>query len=365
MKIRVQAPGKLIWLGEYAVLEGAPAVVTAIDRFARVEVFEKPVNEGKPANSVTSEVLEIFEQGFDLEGTRVSWPPTCSPGNRKTLKFFEATLTRGLENLHELGFELAPSHFNLNTANFFLGRSGLKLGFGSSAALSVAVLGALLAAAGQDLRDPDNQLLIFQSSREAHNHAQGKLGSGIDIGASTFGGLLQYQLVQNTLTTPVMIEQFSFPRDLTPLYIWTGHSASTTEMVRQVNSFRNGNPQAFDTLMKNMFELGENGCRSLASGDVSAFLEIAEDYGTAMDLLGQKSGADIFSPPHQRLREIARTFSAAYKPSGAGGGDLGIAFARDPEQISALTLAINNAGFDIIELKHVSEGVHLQQEEEN
>ena len=38
MKVRATAPGKLVVLGEYAVLAGAPALVLAVDRRCRVDL---------------------------------------------------------------------------------------------------------------------------------------------------------------------------------------------------------------------------------------------------------------------------------------------------------------------------------------
>ncbi len=43
--IKTTAPGKLILIGEYVVLEGAPALVCAVDRYAEVMLVEK---EGGP-----------------------------------------------------------------------------------------------------------------------------------------------------------------------------------------------------------------------------------------------------------------------------------------------------------------------------
>ncbi len=38
MAVFAEAPGKLVILGEYAVLTGAPALVLAIDRYCRAEI---------------------------------------------------------------------------------------------------------------------------------------------------------------------------------------------------------------------------------------------------------------------------------------------------------------------------------------
>ena len=44
MSIRVKVPGKLILLGEYAVLDGADALVASIDRYVIAEI--SPSNNG-------------------------------------------------------------------------------------------------------------------------------------------------------------------------------------------------------------------------------------------------------------------------------------------------------------------------------
>ena len=44
MRVKVSAPGKMVLLGEYAVLVGAPAAVTAVNRRARVELAPSASN---------------------------------------------------------------------------------------------------------------------------------------------------------------------------------------------------------------------------------------------------------------------------------------------------------------------------------
>src|SRR5690606_21597860 len=65
---------------------------------------------------------------------------------------------------------------------------GHKLGLGSSAAVATALAAALAAAGG--IR-PDRELL-FDLASSAHRTAQGGTGSGGDVAASVYGGLLFY-----------------------------------------------------------------------------------------------------------------------------------------------------------------------------
>ena len=51
--MRARAPGKIVMSGAYAVLEGAPAIVTAVDRYVLADA-------GRPAEFVTPEVREAW-----------------------------------------------------------------------------------------------------------------------------------------------------------------------------------------------------------------------------------------------------------------------------------------------------------------
>ena len=65
----------------------------------------------------------------------------------------------------------------------FFGPNGRKLGFGSSAAVTVALTSLLCA----DPQTPDEDILNLAVA--AHRHAQGGRGSGYDVATSLFGGV--------------------------------------------------------------------------------------------------------------------------------------------------------------------------------
>ena len=116
------APGKLLLLGEYAVLDGAPAAVVAVDRRARATL--RPI-DGAHA-WVHAPDLEASAQ---LDLARCAW--------------LDARAGRRLELVRrcvdvvaaEVGHALAPFELTLDSAAF-VGESG-KLGLGSSAAVCV------------------------------------------------------------------------------------------------------------------------------------------------------------------------------------------------------------------------------------
>ena len=75
----------------------------------------------------------------------------------------------------------------------------IKLGLGSSAAVTVALMGALLqlvqgGAAGRDK--------LEALCREAHRHLQGGIGSGIDVATAVAGGLISVDFTPDSECRP-------------------------------------------------------------------------------------------------------------------------------------------------------------------
>jgi len=244
------------------------------------------------------------------------------------------------------GKDLSPCTIELDTGEFYL-NSGEKLGFGSSAALTTALLTALHEFTGAPISD---RYQLFQHAVQTHFQAQGKMGSGIDIAASMFGGTLQYQITPGDPLT-AMIEEIEMPEHLLMLVIWAGKSASTRELVGQVNAFARQQPGEFQKIMERMTDLSFTGCHAIINREIVQFLDIVDQYYLAMDELGRRSGAPIISTEHARIAKIAKQNGAFYKPSGAGGGDMGIAFADSITVLETVADALTKAGFQMLDVK--------------
>ena len=150
----VSAPGKAFLIGEYAVLEGAPALVTAVDVRAVAHDCDLP---DRPAPSDLSLAAHASVRDHLSSGTATEF------------------------TLGEL-----PS---VDSGPFSRGER--KLGFGSSAAVAAAVVGFHLQEAGHDLTRADTRALALQLARAAHHQAQGG-GSGGDVAAAVLGGSLRF-----------------------------------------------------------------------------------------------------------------------------------------------------------------------------
>ena len=345
MKIEVSAPGKLVLLGEYAVLFGAPAVVMAVNRRARVELAPSE------SDCWTLIAPELAPRPVELDVGRdgvVNW----HDGELGRGSF--GLVERLLRELDHAGVvkltQLTPLAATLDTREFFISRddSRYKLGLGSSAALTVALASALVAWA-DDGRMPGPDATWMQTLVDLHRRMQGGLGSGIDVAASVLGGVSRFQLGEDSSVAAT--EPIDLPADLQLLFIWTGRSASTSGFLERLETRRAVHPHGVDRAIVRLGELSEAGINALEATAVPAFLDVVDGFWDALEALGREIEMPILSQEHRRLRGMAAENGVRYKPSGAGGGDLGIAFAVDPAALREMAARAEAEGFEILDIE--------------
>jgi phosphomevalonate kinase len=258
--VRVIAPGKLVLTGAYAVLEGAPAIVVAVDRYAVVDTRN-------PTKIDTSTLY------------------THAPGQRP---------------------DEAPSQ---------------KLGLGSSAACMVASFGARALLRGDDPRHAAVRAEIFRAVRDAHAREQGG-GSGVDVAASVHGGALRYRLVRDASAkaSEAKIDAVGLPAGLNLTAFWSGTSARTSDLLGKVDALRARGGSA--SVFTNLRGVAEEA--SVAVADTVRFVRQAAAFGRALAALGEAADAPIVPPAFSELAAQAEGEGAAFLPSGAGGGDVAV-----------------------------------------
>ena len=307
-----RAPGKAVLWGEYAVLAGAPAVVVALNQYAVCEVAKAPVHR-------------FAARGFKAPAVQFKRPPAHPPTSRPA-----ALLAWHVLEL--VGWKrVGPASFLLNSDAFY--RQGTKLGLGSSAALCVAVEGASAHLAGEA---PN-----FHRAREAHRRFQGGQGSGIDVAAAFFGGALHCQDERVAPLQP----------DLPPWRIlWTGEGASTPQRLGRFTAYlRRGDLRALERLGV----CSERLCQAPVADAV-------REYASALKHLDEAADLGIFTPAHRRAERLASRYNLAYKPCGAGGGDIGAVFAGTPERLDEFAAAAVAAGLIVLNLEISRHGVEVR-----
>ncbi len=337
---RATASGKVILLGEYAVLEGAPALVAAVDRFCKVQVKKN----GKAGISLNSVNLNLPELSFlrDVNG-KMSIQNNGTPPKPKETAFL-SELVRHLTEVFE--DEISGASISIDTCDFYHKKTGNKFGLGSSAALTVALIRAMNEYTGAEPSDET----LFAQAMKAHHAGQSRLGSGVDIAASAAGGVIKYRMPGKDISPEDTIEPLSWPEDLQMFAIWTGESASTRMMLRTVGEFKNDEPAAYYNIIREMTGIAEEGIQAFKEGDSDAFLEFIHRYYEKESELGKRSGTNIISEAHQEIHKLVSGCGGHYKPSGAGGGDIGVAFCNTDSAATCIKEGIAGSRFSIIDL---------------
>jgi phosphomevalonate kinase len=300
----VTAPGKLVLLGEYAVLEGFPAIVAAVNRRASGQFV--------PARAPESELVAIaVRQAAEALGpNRVALP-------------------RG-------SVLVDTSAFSLN---------GTKMGIGSSAATAAVTVGAVLEMAGVSVADSAD--LIFDVALASHRAAQGGLGSGADVAASVYGGILQYT---RPGARPASVHRLPALQGAELVVFATGIASSTVDCLKAVAAFAKQRRDAYRHLLPPIADAVMRFQAALYARDTAEIIAAIAAAHTAMDALGQAAGVPIVTPLLAHAALLAGEVGGAAKPSGAGGGDVGVAFLPDPDAANEFRTRARAIGLGILDL---------------
>ena len=193
---------------------------------------------------------------------------------------------------------------------------------------------------------------------ELHRRFQGGKGSGLDVAAAHTGGAITFRLAGPGVP---QIGSVRLPNSVGFAGIFAGRSASTPELVGHYRAWRRDRPREAAALVQRLTALAEAGCAALRQGDAAAWLEAFAAYGRGLQELGDEIGAAIVTAEHREIGAEAQRHGVAYKVSGAGGGDLGLACAADVGRLDAFRKSVGDRGFRVINVSLAEHGLVVAQ----
>jgi len=306
------APGKLFLTGEWAVLDGAPALVAAIDRRARVTVT--------PADGPV--VVESLAEGRSVSATGDGALPGGDAG--AVLAAWRAAGRTG------------GARVSVDSRAFLDGDR--KLGLGRSAATLAAAAAAVLPQA------PREHLLA--TALAANALFQEGRGSGGDVAAAVHGGVVEVRREGEGL----LVERRTLPAGLTLLVGWTGEPAPTTPLLDRFAT------ASRPPVLRDLAGVATRAARACAAGDAGAFLDAVDASAALLAALGDAARLPLVTPALARLVAAAKRAGVAAKPSGAGAGDCGIAFATTAAEAQAVRAAWEADGITPLDVRITTEG---------
>ena len=272
---KASAPGKLMLLGEHAVLHGSRCIVCAVNQRMTVEVTPRD-----DRRITIDSALGRF--ATDLDNLQID----------PTFRFILTAVKNFPQPL--------PGGFDLIVRSDFTSTVGL----GSSASVTAAMTAALFHLVNLPL-DPQQ---IFAHSLKTVRAVQGA-GSGADLAASVFGGVLLYR------TVPPEIKQLVHIHPLSVVY--SGAKTPTTQVIKLVEEKRMRFPNLFQKIYDAMDESAGLAAQAIGAQNWPRFGELLNLNQGLMDALGVSSR--VLSDIAYALRGQPGILGA--KISGSGLGD--------------------------------------------
>ena len=285
---------KALIFGEYAVMYGAPGLVTALSPRCTVRVYDLPTDTD---GAVTA----------DSDGTR------------------DAAWERALRE--HLGIRACVSV----ARDGFFDADGHKLGIGSSAAVAVGIVDAVrqlpdaVRRQAQFLTPPGP---LFATAIALHRETQGRMGSGIDVIASAMGGVV---CARGCPHDPVVrrVAPECLPRIAV---LATRRPAPTADFLAAARAAENTREYrtCIDALALAYADLER--CLD-APTKKRDFLDRIGELPALLRRIGNAIGRPVVPPEFDAILPVARECGVVLKTSGAGGGDILLAMAEADDAI--------------------------------
>ncbi|MGH8163899.1 MAG: mevalonate kinase, partial [Rhodanobacteraceae bacterium] len=300
--------GKIILLGEHAVVHGRHAIAAPLPLAIRARVEDADASEG------TS--LMIPRWGVEQ---RLQQPLAHHPGS------FLQSLAMLLEKLdladRALQVQVYPS-------------VPRAMGLGASAALAVAVIRALDRHCKLKLGDAEICKLAYACEKIAHGTP-----SGIDNTVATYGRALLYRRGD-----PPLVQTLNLQQPLPLVIGLSGTESLTAKMVARVRRAWEHNRALYERIFDEIDVLTLHALEAIEARDLA-------QLGELMNICqGQLNALQVSSWELEELLQIARDNGAAgAKLTGGGGG--GSMIALCPDGGARVMQAMRNAGYQAMEVQ--------------
>ncbi|WP_418969286.1 phosphomevalonate kinase [Alloscardovia omnicolens] len=331
------AKGKLYICGEYAVVDGGAAVVAAVDRHLRAVVSE------------SDDAFMVCD---------VTQRPSIRTDDSN--RYVKAAFWIAARYLGEEGVTLA-AHTALHIESELVEADGRKYGLGSSGAVTVAVLEALLEPLISKHALPAEHIykLAVLALQLVHDN-----GSGGDIACSAFGQLIYYvrpdqdfvcelgntidtlnlHEIVNSVWPQLVLDRLQWPMGIQSFIAWTGSPASSAELVQAVRSYKTHNSAAYSSFVRESTHVSQAIREACRTNNAQDFVAAYAQAGDLLTEFSRQTGDFMNTPELKKCVRIAQEHGCVAKFSGAGGGDCAIALTHEDVDGHALRTAWNKAG---------------------
>ena len=352
--ITSKAPGKLFIAGEYAVVEpGHGAIIAAVSRYLTVTIDET-TSVGTLTSTQNPDVVVEWTREGELFRAKGEHP----------YKLVEEAILVTEQYVRECGTPTNALYSLSITSELDDAKRGIKYGLGSSGAVVVATIQAVL----DFYETPRTPLLVYQLS-VLTNLRLSQRGSFGDIAASSFGGMVYYtspdriSLLEQIQSQSIKAICDADWKDLTIIRLpeipnfnllvgWTGQVAITDSLIQATEKKRKVETDSafYKEFLKKSHAIVQGLQNAWNNQDIPALQEGIRANRALLNEFAREMQLEIETPALQTLCDLAEQVGACAKTSGAGGGDCGICFTQNKQQRQQITTEWAKAQIQVLPL---------------
>ena len=371
--ITKRAPGKILWLGGYSVLE-RPNVsyVSAVNAYVSVTATPK---------SDYSVILNAPQLNLSAKGTIDKDTGVINANVPEELRLLKTAAEVASRYSYSKGAAIRGFSITTNSDKQFAYSLSegkvVKSGLGTSAAVTVATVDSILNLFEENPNENDS---LHKLSQISHSIATGKVGSGFDIAAATHGSItytryspeiikgLPHEYVPNDLKDLVSkkwdysIEKLHLPDNFSMSFANFGESMITTKAIGSISDFKVRDPDTYLSLVNEINHENITAIKALKKikkGDYDSLETFRAAFERGRHLtkkLGMLGNVGIEPDDCTDLIEKSTTHGAyVAKLPGAGGKDAIAALSLDADAKKILAEFWGSQGLNVIEIKEASE----------
>jgi mevalonate kinase len=225
--------GKTILFGEHFVVYGLPSIVSALGTYT------------------TADVKVVKGNGWTVNDQR---PATPGYKEQKRIEAMQAIANI----INHLKVDIENQRIEISFAGDLIAASGV----GASAAQCTSLARALNETFNLNLDDEKINEAAYEGEKAYHGTP-----SGIDNTASTYGGLIWF--VRNLGAGKNTMDLLQSPRKMLIVIANSGITASTTEVIADVQRLREKNPEKIEKIFGEYKKLVEAAKKALLEGDIA------------------------------------------------------------------------------------------------
>ncbi len=331
--ITSKACGKLYWAGEYAVVNpNNTAIIKNVNRYLTVSLKKSGtkgvINTGLSDIPINWQYIDNNVH-FDRE---------------KEKEYIYDTLIVMTDYIKTLG--ITPICFDIDIQSELKSKDNIKYGLGSSAAIVVALVKSISKL--YDLKLTKLQIFKLSCIVSIMMNSNSSMG---DIAVASFDSLIAYtsfdrEVIRQKMKTDctydivnsdwqyLNIEVLQNRLTMSCLVGWTKVSASSSDLVNKINNIKHS--LEYNKFVSDSKIVINHVKNAILSNDMVMFKEAIEQNRILLANLGKLAGVDIETKELHTLSQIAKKYGECSKLSGAGGGDCGIAFVFDENNVEKI-----------------------------